>query len=303
MTSFTADIDSPHVYYLGADNHVHELAFDGSLWNHKDLTAETTAPVAAPGSALLSFGVNAGSVDHARVYYLTGDNLLYELKWNGSTWSATNLTNTTSAPSVAPGTALAGYSADTDRPRVFYFDSLNHLHQTYWTGSSWMDQDLVDTVAATLAEPGSTLLALGVDLGSGQHSRIFYLDSDNEIHEVGWKNGNWFKVKLTTAADVAPGTPLSGYAADGQYFRLQYLDVDNKVRHLWWDGSSWGLANLTTTTSAAIAAPGSSLLSFGVKDSTGEHSRIYYLDGENRVNQLGYDGSAWSHEDVTDIAQ
>ena len=42
--------DGEHVYYIGSEQHVHQLYYGGS-WIYQDLTAFTNAPLAASGSS------------------------------------------------------------------------------------------------------------------------------------------------------------------------------------------------------------------------------------------------------------
>jgi len=137
LTSVVIDGIYPRVYYLGSDNHVYQLWFDGS-WHLEDLT--TLAPgatehLAAAGSALTSVVIDGKS---PRVYYLGSDNHVYQLWYDGS-WHLEDLT--TLAPGAtdrlaAAGSALTSVIIDGKSPRVYYLGSDNYVNQL-WYDSSW----------------------------------------------------------------------------------------------------------------------------------------------------------------------
>ena len=68
-----------HVNYRGADNHIHELWWDGNGWHHNDLSnAAGGAPTAAGDPAGYMF--DAQGTQH--VVYRGTDNHIHELWWN-----------------------------------------------------------------------------------------------------------------------------------------------------------------------------------------------------------------------------
>jgi hypothetical protein len=92
--SSTVGGTAPHVYYLGTDAHVHELAWSGANWVHRDVTTSAgNAPAAAAGSAISS--TVAGNVPH--VYYLGTDAHVYELTWSGTNWVYRDVTTSADA--------------------------------------------------------------------------------------------------------------------------------------------------------------------------------------------------------------
>jgi hypothetical protein len=78
----------PRVYYLSADNHVHELAWLGNSWGDQDVTAAANGSPATPGPGYTLTAMGAGGDRHPRVYYLDGANGVDEYSWSGSSWGA-----------------------------------------------------------------------------------------------------------------------------------------------------------------------------------------------------------------------
>ena len=110
LTGFVVDGELSRTYFLGANNHVYELWYDGTRWHHADLTQWAAAPNAAPGSALTGFTVVAsGGVRLSRVYFLDANNHVYELWYDSQNWHHANLTQWAAAPNAAPGSALTGF--------------------------------------------------------------------------------------------------------------------------------------------------------------------------------------------------
>jgi hypothetical protein len=105
----------PRGYYLGADNHVYELAWVLDEWHVSDLFTRTkeAATVAATGSALIAFGVGVGNGD-PRVYYLGANEHVYELAWVLDEWHVSDLFTRTVEPATATatGSALTGFGVD-----------------------------------------------------------------------------------------------------------------------------------------------------------------------------------------------
>ena len=69
-----------NVYYLGTDNHVYELAYNGSVWIFNDLTTAANGPLATDGSALTTVSISGGQ----SVFYFGSDNHVHELAHRGT---------------------------------------------------------------------------------------------------------------------------------------------------------------------------------------------------------------------------
>ena len=88
-TATTFFNNQQHVNFIGTDNHVHELFFDGTSWHDNDLTHLAHAQFdPAPGSAL--DGYQTPGQQH--VNYIGTDNHVHELFFDGTSWHDNNLT-------------------------------------------------------------------------------------------------------------------------------------------------------------------------------------------------------------------
>jgi len=291
-----------YVSYLGNDNHVHELWWDGTSWHHNDLTLAVTggpAPNAAAGSALA--GSVVGSTQH--VIYLETDNHVHELWWDGTNWHHNDLTLAViggPAPNAVAGSALAAYVLGAAYD-VIYQGADNHVHELWWDGTNWHHDDLTLAVVggpAPNAAAGSALA--GYILGTAPH--VIYRGTDNHVRELWWDGANWNLNDLTLAViggpapNAAPGSALAGYVL-GTTQHVIYLGTDNHVRELWWDGTNWNHNDLTLAASggpAPNAAPGSALAGYVL----GTTQHVIYRGTDNHVRELWWDGS-WHHNDLT----
>src|SRR3954452_8821841 len=132
--------DAGRVVYRGADGHVYELYLTPSQngsWEFADLTAMTSAPVAAGEPA--GYYTPSPLYDAARVVYRGADQHLYELYLTPSqngTWAYADLTAMTSAPGAAG--EPAGYYTPSplyDAARVAYRGADQHIYELYLTPS------------------------------------------------------------------------------------------------------------------------------------------------------------------------
>jgi hypothetical protein len=116
-----------HVNYLGVDNHIHELWWDGSGWHHNDLTVVTGSP---ESNGTEPAGYMFSGTQH--VNYVSPDDHIQELWWDGSGWHHTDLTK---AVGTTPATFAAprGYASETyGSQHVVYLDS-GHVMELSWT--------------------------------------------------------------------------------------------------------------------------------------------------------------------------
>ncbi|MCB0056302.1 MAG: carbohydrate binding domain-containing protein, partial [Caldilineaceae bacterium] len=105
----------PRIYYVAADQTVHELAWMSYLdpanahWYHLGVGAEAGAPPVTPGSTL---GVTTYQTE-PRVYYLAADRHVHELAWTShldpanAGWTHLDLTEDVQGPLAFDGSALS----------------------------------------------------------------------------------------------------------------------------------------------------------------------------------------------------
>ena len=295
LTGYALGI-SKHVFYVGADSHIHELWWDsGSGWHLNDLMTGVAggAPNAAVGSALTGY-----VLDHTQhVFYLGADSHVHDL-WRdpGSGWRSNDLmTAAAGAPNAAVGSALTGCTLGNTQ-HVFYVGADSHVHELWWDPERvWHPNDLMTAVAggAPNAAVGSALT--GHTLGFIQH--VFYLGAENHVHELWWDPGSgWHPNDLMTAAAGAPnaavGSALTGYA-HAIIQHVFYLAADSHVHELRRDPrSGWRSNDLMTAAGAPNAAIGSALTGYVL----GNTQHVFYVGEDSRVHELWRDTEGGWHQ-------
>ncbi len=282
--------NTQHVFYLGADSHVHELWRDpGSGWHPNDLmTAAAGALHAEVGSALT--GCTLGNTQ--RVFYLGADRHVHELWWDPeSGWHPNDLMTATGgeAPNAAVGSALTGYALGIIQ-HVFYLDAEDHVHELWWDpGSGWHPNDLMTATGGEAPNAAVGGALTGYALGIIQH--VFYLGADSHVHELrrdprsGWHSNDL--MMAAGAPNAAVGSALTGYVL-GNTQHVFYLGADSHVHELWWDpGSGWHPNDLMTGVAggAPNAAVGSALTGYVL----GNTQHVFYVGADSHVHELWWD--------------
>jgi len=154
LSSFVDRVGGFHVYYLGTDQHVHELFFVNGAWNTSDDTAAAGAPNAAAGSALSSFVDGAGGF---HVYYLGTDQHVRELFFFNGAWNTTDNTVAAGAPNAAAGSALTSFVDGAGGFHVYYLGTDQHVHELFFFNGAWTTSDDTAAAGAPNAAAGSAL--------------------------------------------------------------------------------------------------------------------------------------------------
>jgi REP element-mobilizing transposase RayT len=294
------------VYYLGTDGHLHELWWSGTTWSHNDLTATArNNPVdPLPDSALAGFGLNGNS---PRVYYQGTDNHVHELWWSGTFWSHNDLTATAQNNPVpaATGSALTAFAIGSNSPRVYYQGTDSHVHELWYDGTAWHNNDLTAT-AQNNPTPTATDSALSSFALGGTSPRVYYQSSDGHVHELWWSGSAWSHNDLTIIAHnnpvlAAAGSAISSFSLTGNFPRVYYQGGDNHIHELWYGGSGWSHNDLTATAqnNPAPAATDSAVSSFALE---GNSPRVYYQGSDNHIHELCWTGTFWTHNDLSAIS-
>jgi hypothetical protein len=284
---------SDHVEYIGADQHVWELWWNGSNWEDEDLTQTAKlATKAAAGSALTSL-LYPGNEDH--VEFIGDDQHVYEFWYTGSTWQATDLTAQTGAPNAASPSALTSLLYPGNEDHVEYVGSDGDVHEFWYNGSTWQTTDLTAQTGAPSAASPSALTSL---LYPGNEDHVEYIGSDQHVHQF-WYNGTWHTTDLTAqtgAPNAASPGALTSLLYNGNQDHVEFIDSVGHVQELWYNGSTWQFTDLTAETGAPLAASPSALTSLLFP---GNEDHVEYIGIDQHVHEFWYNGSQWETTDLT----
>jgi hypothetical protein len=323
----------PQVYFIASDGHVWQFYFSllALQWLRLDLTAETSAPTPAPGSALAVTGVSAAGTVllDPRVYYVTADNHIQELALWGGGWHSWDITtaNGIQAPLARLGSALSAISVGAALdPRVYYFSANNHIQELAWdrdvpkdpNSAKWhtLDVSMANGIQATAAAGDSSLA--GIAVGAALDPRVYYFTADNHVHELAWYidslpdpkylNGKWHTRDVSTADGIQvpkarPGSALAAIGA-GEMLdpRVYYFSAESHVEELAWfkdfpvnpmyPNGKWHMRDLTYDLSALPATRGSALAATGVGDA--HNPRVNLFSDSHQVEGFAWNSGRWS---------
>jgi hypothetical protein len=289
LTSFLLNRDSTRLYYLDSDGWVHELGWIPSGWEHTGLQSSQGGVPGVLGSALTSFAFHGNST---RLYYLDSSGWVHELGWTSSGWEHTALQSSQDGVPAVSGSSLTSFELIGQGTRLYYLDRSGWAHELGWNNSGWEHTALQSSQGGVPAISGSALTSFAFH---GNSTRLYYLDGSGWVHELGWTGSGWEHTALQSSQGGVPaaaGSSLTSFELIGQGTRLYYLDRNGWAHELGWTGSGWEHTELQSSQGGVPAVSGSALTSYALH---GDSTRLYYLDGNGWVHELGWTGSGWEH--------
>jgi len=231
------------VVYIGTDQHVHQLWYNG-FWHRNDLTITTGALNAAFNSPVIT-AVNTFA-NTMEVDYLGTDGHVHQL-WYDGFWFTQDLTAVAAAPNAISG-SLVTTAADTigNTMDVEYIGTDQHVHQLWYSAGIWRHNDLTATTGAANASSNGGLVTNVNTFANTME--VDYLGTDGHVHQL-WYNGFWHTQDLTAAA-AAPiavsGSPItSAVDSIGNTMDVEYIGTDQHVHQLWYSTGIWYTTDLT----------------------------------------------------------
>jgi RHS repeat-associated protein len=234
-TPLTAFLNAPSdsYFYLGTNNHIYELLWNGSSMSNLDLTGLSGGPPAISGSKLSSYN-NAGN---PVVIYQGANQHIYGIYFNGSNWTDSDYTAMASTTIAgASGTALTSF-LNAPSESNFYLGADNHVYELLWNGSSTSNLDLTALSGGPPAISGSKLSSynnagkpVAIYQGANQHIYGIYFNGSN------WTDSDYTAMASTTIVGMS-GTALTSFlnAPNELFF---YQAANNHVYDAYWNGSS-----------------------------------------------------------------
>lgn len=291
-----------HVYYVDVfTQHVHQSYFNGSKWIDEDLTAETTGLRASP------FGIAAFAIGNFQyVYYVDLDAQdVHQLSYNNSTWTDQNLRLLAGSVHAGLGPILAFATTPNNQFHVYYQDSSanSDLHQLYFNGTSWSDSDLTALTGALCYTSWLT----GFAIQNQQH--VFcpgYTGSSGlDMLHIFYNNSNWVSEDVSQKSSLSIPLYLGGFVSSffvpnqtktAALFEVYGVTADAHIRQFTRNADGWNNVDLTQLFDAPPEAGYGASVAFRTTPNNQFH--IYYAP-TTEVIQLYFNGSSWSHQDLT----
>src|ERR1700690_2623131 len=285
-----------HIYYVGAlgNGHIHQRTQSQKLrgtlgspvWIDEDLTQETGAdPVYA--TTTLS-GFSEGNFQY--VFYGNGDGDIHMLFYDNSNWTHQDI----SAAAGYTGqwfynlAVIAFVTTPNNQIHVYYLAS-GSVHQLFFNGTSWSDEDLT---AETGGVPAAGGWWAGFSIDNYQY--LFYSDDSGELHELYYNNIGWTDVDLSVQIGGPPvglgWAPVTAFVVPGtQTMEVFYTTGGGDIYQISSsDNVSWGRQDLTTLTHGPSASTADAITAFATTPNNQLH--VYYISDvsqlQGHVNQL-----------------
>ena len=159
-----------YLYYLAANNHLHQLLYNDAAWTDEDLTALTkTSPTS--GFANISAFAIPGT-KKMRVYFVSSRNghIIQLASTNNVKWSSSDLTK--KAKGSVPDEQIAAFpSASGGKVNVYYVagHNVNRIYQP--TATTWANEDLTALTNGGVADSVDQLA--GFSLQNNQY--LYYV--------------------------------------------------------------------------------------------------------------------------------
>lgn len=235
--------ESPETYYVGTDQHLHQLYFNlNGGWHTFDVSASAGgANVAANGSLTSIVDTLVGSPE---VYYVGVDQHIHQMSWNSTSgWHNFDLSAMAGAPAASAGGVTALVDTVDGALEVYYVGTDQHVHQLQWSGSSgWHTFDVSSYLGATAAVAGlGTLTSMINNISSALE--IYYVGTDQHVHQLSWSASNGWRT-----ADITVTAGAMNIIGNGRLSSLSdtlstasdvfYAGTDQHVHQLQWKSAT-----------------------------------------------------------------
>ena len=268
----TNNSSTPHVFYLGTNQHVYELYFTTS-WHSDDPTSRAGAAIAASGSSLTSFLLSYESNNVLFTYldvFYEANQQVYELVGliGGGNWSYDVPTFLGHGPQATSGSALTSFVDESNITQpvrhVFYLGTNENVYELYDT-TAWHSDDPTSLAGgAPIAAAGSALTSfINLSIGdTGMH--VMYLGTNQHVYALRWVSGTTWRYFDATAASggvaAANGSKLTSFQDLAGGVRLYFLGTNSHVYELHWQSEgSASETDLILASGGTVAASGSAL--------------------------------------------
>lgn len=271
--SINSDIETDptgSIFFVGTDNKVHIMYYNGAIWVEGVLNANAPANV-RPGSDLAR-----GNND--QVNFIGTDHRIHQYYWNPSTttWieallcATPNSVKNGSSSLICDVNGYVYYIAQDNKIHNYWYDNINHV---------WAEGNLGGTVNV---RPDS-------DLATDHQGNVFYIGADNKIYRHyysgGWQNSLINPVAL---ANVKSASPLTCDATGNIYYIAN--DGTNGRIHRYKKNAStgtWAEENFAPGTLTNTIKVGSDIT---VSSTSGS---VFFIGVDNRLHHYYLNGTTW----------
>jgi hypothetical protein len=242
-------------------------------------------------------GSECGFAVNNAIYYQTTAQHINELYCNGNGpgWSNGDVTAATGGALASTTAGLTTFITVDPSHATYYVSTDQHVHELYWTGSTWTNGDVT---AATGNVPVASNSALTGFPNGGTSHATYYIAANQHVYELYWTGSAWSNGDVTAVTGnilAANGSPLTSLNGNGPHY-IYFVGTNQHVYELQWTGSTWTSSDVTSAAGGTLVSSGSGLSSF---ITNGPGRAVYYVGTNQHVYELYFTGSGWTNGDVT----
>jgi hypothetical protein len=224
---------------------------------------------------------------------------IHQLSYNNSNWLDQGLGGVT--PTGGEEGLTAYITTPNNQSHVYYLTggASSHVHQLFFNGSTWGDEDLTVLSGGPIAMGTVT----GFSVGNFQYVYYFNQKGVPHLHQLLYNNASWVDSDLTVLSKAkVSANNLGGLVAFTTspalhvYYRQQGGIGD--IHQIYsTDGKTWQDQDLTALTNGK--QPTSLWTGFNI----GNLQYVYFLGDNLDLHQLFYNNSTWADTDLTVLSK
>lgn len=230
---YNSDTQTANVCYFPTDlnNEIHVLSRKaGGYWTDSSPSPFFITGIwsDAEGSrALAGYYDNVAKIQHA--FFVEARNrTLVDVQFANGSWTQRGITGSSA---LAQSTQISGLFDGT--PRVFYIGADQNVHESYFDGTTWQDNNWTVLSGDTVL-PLPNAITSYVDSAKVDH--VFYIGVDGDIHHL-FRFGSLYGHENVTVktGDVTPGSPALTSYFDGKNGHVYYLGPERSHQNYFGD--------------------------------------------------------------------
>ncbi len=218
---------------------------------------------------------------------------VHQLSYTGA-WADTNPFGATTDSKTGVAAFL---TTPNDQVHTFYLASDDSVHQLFYNGVSWSDEDLTSETGGPLALAKSALSGFSVD----NLQYVYYIGSDRHLHQLFYNNSAFADTDLTKISGgplARSTTKLVAFTTGSPGFHVYYQSSNGHIHQTYTvDGSTWHDQDLTTI-AGGTPARGVWMAGFNIDN----FQYVYFVATTGHVHQLFYNNSSWTEKDLTALS-
>lgn len=218
---------------------------------------------------------------------------VHQLSYTGA-WADANPAG--AATDTKTGVA-AFLTTPNDAVHTFYLASDDSVHQLFYNGASWSDENLTSETGAPLAIAKSAVSGFSID----NLQYVYYIGSDHHLHQLFYNNSKYADTDLTKISSgplARSTTKLVAFTTGSPAIHVYYQSSNGHIHQTYTTtGSNWQDQDLTKIAGGA-SARAVWMAGFNIAN----FQYVYFVATTGHVHQLFYNNSTWTEKDLTALS-